>query len=94
MKAADPIYICVPFLQHAVGKYLTENFSDFQRHKKVVGEQMCRYGGFFVFFRFFNIYIRVLGNLFMLRNWTKLSSSLQQAFGWEPINPAGSMYGT
>lgn len=68
MKAADPIYICVPFLQHAVGRYLTENFSDFQRHKKAVGEQMCR-------------------------NWAKLSSSLQQAFGWEPINPSGSMYG-
>jgi aspartate/methionine/tyrosine aminotransferase len=68
MKVADPIYICVPFLQHAVGKYLTEHFEDFTSHKAAVGEQMCR-------------------------NWTVLSSSLQKTFGWEPINPSGSMYG-
>jgi hypothetical protein len=43
MKAADPIYICVPFLQHAVGRYLTDHLDNFFSHKKAVGEQMQRY---------------------------------------------------
>lgn len=68
MKVADPIYICLPFLQHAMGQYLTNGFDDFRGHKKAVGELICR-------------------------NWELLSKAFQEAFGWEPISPQGSMYG-
>jgi len=36
MKLADPVYICVPFLQHAMGEYLLNHLDDFQDHKKKV----------------------------------------------------------
>merc|ERR1711974_378913 len=38
MRVQDPIYICVPWLQHALGKYFSEQFEDFQNHKKVLGD--------------------------------------------------------
>jgi len=38
MRVADPIYICTPFLQHAVGKYLLYHYDDFKAHKKNGGE--------------------------------------------------------
>jgi len=68
MKIADPIYICIPFLQHALGDYLLNHFDDFKAHKKAVGDSICR-------------------------NWVLLSKSFQEAFGWVPIKPEGSMYG-
>jgi len=30
MKVSDPIYICVPLLQHALGKYLSGHIEEFQ----------------------------------------------------------------
>jgi len=68
MRISDPIYICLPFVQHAVGKYLNEHFDDFKIHKQMVGE-------------------------LMQRNWKILSVTLKETLGWEPIEPAGSMYG-
>jgi aspartate/methionine/tyrosine aminotransferase len=68
MRIADPIYICIPFLQHAMGEYLTSHFEDFRSHKAAVGNLICQ-------------------------NWELLSSAFQEAFGWIPIKPEGSMYG-
>jgi len=68
MKIADPIYICIPFLQHAMGEYLTSHFEDFHTHKAAVGELICK-------------------------NWERLSAAFQEAFGWTPVKPEGSMYG-
>eukprot|EP00457_Paulinella_chromatophora_P010663 gb/GEZN01010774.1/.p1 GENE.gb/GEZN01010774.1/~~gb/GEZN01010774.1/.p1 ORF type:complete len:392 (-),score=53.95 gb/GEZN01010774.1/:4-1179(-) len=34
MTVHDPVYISVPWLQHPLGKYLTEEMDDFVRHKK------------------------------------------------------------
>jgi len=34
MRMHDPIYISVPWLQHAVGRYLSENYDDFEIHVK------------------------------------------------------------
>lgn len=36
--AADPIYICVPWLQHPMGKYLREHLTDFQEHLNRVNQ--------------------------------------------------------
>eukprot|EP00005_Dracoamoeba_jomungandri_P000170 CAMPEP_0174253562 /NCGR_PEP_ID=MMETSP0439-20130205/2934_1 /TAXON_ID=0 /ORGANISM="Stereomyxa ramosa, Strain Chinc5" /LENGTH=356 /DNA_ID=CAMNT_0015334661 /DNA_START=6 /DNA_END=1073 /DNA_ORIENTATION=+ len=41
MKVQDPIYICVPFLQHAMADYLSNHLEDFQQHKKDLGELIC-----------------------------------------------------
>ena len=38
MRVQDPIYICVPFLQHSLASYFSGHFEDFQNHKKVLGE--------------------------------------------------------
>ncbi len=79
MKLADPIYICIPFLQHAMGDYLTNHFKDFTEHKAAVGDLICKY-----FFWLAWIHDR---------NWELLSVALKESLGWEPIQPAGSMYG-
>jgi len=42
MRIADPIYICAPFLQHAVGRYLLNYYQDFANYKKEVGGLMQR----------------------------------------------------
>jgi len=67
MRIHDPIYICVPFLQHSVGRYLDVEYDDFKHH------------------------IHELCNL-MQSNWKVLKPAIQQAFGWEAIDPDGSMY--
>ena len=36
--AADPIYICVPWLQHPMGKYLSEHLNDFESHLNKVNQ--------------------------------------------------------
>lgn len=40
VNAADPIYICVPWLQHAMGKYLQENLQDFANHLETIRKLM------------------------------------------------------
>jgi aspartate/methionine/tyrosine aminotransferase len=44
MRVADPIYICVSWLQHALAKYITEENpgEDFPTHKKKVGDLIQR----------------------------------------------------
>jgi aspartate/methionine/tyrosine aminotransferase len=37
MRVHDPIYISVPWLQHAIAQYLTENYDDFATHVKQLG---------------------------------------------------------
>lgn len=68
MRIHDPIYISVPWQQHAIGRYLAEDYEDFVRH------------------------IQELGDL-MKKNWAVLSKAFQNALGWQPIEPHGSMYG-
>ena len=38
MHAQDPIYICVPWLQHAIGAYFSEHLDDFVNHKKILSD--------------------------------------------------------
>jgi aspartate/methionine/tyrosine aminotransferase len=38
VQVADPIYICVPWLQQPMGKYLKENLSDFSEHLNSINE--------------------------------------------------------
>ncbi|KAL9648059.1 hypothetical protein ABK040_012113 [Willaertia magna] len=40
MKASDPLYICVPYLQHALGEYLLNHLEDFKRHVQETGRLM------------------------------------------------------
>eukprot|EP01118_Nematostelium_gracile_P006942 TRINITY_DN2250_c0_g1_i1.p1 TRINITY_DN2250_c0_g1~~TRINITY_DN2250_c0_g1_i1.p1 ORF type:complete len:393 (+),score=109.65 TRINITY_DN2250_c0_g1_i1:110-1288(+) len=68
MAIHDPIYISVPWQQHAIGQYLSKHYQDYERH------------------------VQELSDL-MQTNWKILSVALQQALGWEPIEPEGSMYG-
>jgi len=69
MRIADPIYICVSWVQHAIAQYLNEaNGADFHDHKRKVGE-------------------------LIRRNWKVVSVAIKDAFGWEPIEPGGTMYG-
>ena len=42
MRVHDPIYICTPFLQHSIGKYLTEDFEDFKQHIQQLTQLMQR----------------------------------------------------
>lgn len=34
MKVQDPIYICVPWLQHSLGRYFLNDYDDFLAHKE------------------------------------------------------------
>ena len=68
MRVQDPIYICVPWLQHPLGAYFAQHFDDFRAHKVRLAE-------------------------LIQGNWASLSRGLQTAFGWEPLEPSGSMYG-
>jgi len=68
MRTHDPIYISVPFLQHAIAQYLEQDYSDFTEYLKKISELMTG-------------------------NWKILSKALEKKFGWEPIEPDGSMYG-
>jgi len=68
MRIHDPIYISVPWQQHAISTYLNDHFDDFKKHVQETGE-------------------------LMQSNWRLLSKAMQSKFGWEPIEPDGSMYG-
>lgn len=38
MRVQDPIYICVPWLQHSMGAYFSNHFEEFQEHKKILSD--------------------------------------------------------
>ena len=38
MRVQDPIYICVPWLQHAFGAYLTNDLEDFRSHREQIAD--------------------------------------------------------
>jgi len=40
MRTADPIYICVPWLQHALGIFLTRHPEEFVKHKEEISTLM------------------------------------------------------
>jgi len=40
MRIHDPIYISVPFLQHAIAQYLANDYEDFVMYKKQIGDLM------------------------------------------------------
>ncbi|KAF0972301.1 hypothetical protein FDP41_009204 [Naegleria fowleri] len=40
MRTHDPLYICVPYFQHALGEYLSQDLQDFERHVKETGQLM------------------------------------------------------
>jgi aspartate/methionine/tyrosine aminotransferase len=68
MAIGDPIYICVPFAQTAIGLFLKDHLPEFQEHL-IETEKL------------------------MQDNWRVLSSAFENALGWKPIEPEGSMYG-
>jgi len=68
MRVHDPLYISVPWAQHSIGEYLSEDYEDFVSHIEKSSE-------------------------LMQSNLKILSDALQKVFGWEPVQPDGSMYG-
>ena len=40
MRIHDPIYISVPWQQHAIGRYLTQEYDDFVNHINELGDLM------------------------------------------------------
>jgi aminotransferase len=40
MLVHDPVYVCVPFIQHALGDFLSKHYDVFQAHCQQIGELM------------------------------------------------------
>eukprot|EP01060_Flectonema_neradi_P034590 TRINITY_DN6117_c0_g2_i2.p1 TRINITY_DN6117_c0_g2~~TRINITY_DN6117_c0_g2_i2.p1 ORF type:complete len:273 (+),score=54.14 TRINITY_DN6117_c0_g2_i2:125-943(+) len=68
MACMDPVYICTPFLQHALARFIHNYFEEYQNH------------------------IIELNKL-MRDNWATLSKAFEKRFNWQPLEPAGTMYG-
>ena len=68
MACMDPVYICTPFLQHALARFINNHFDEYRSHIVEL-------------------------NKLMRDNWKVLSEAFKKRFAWEPVEPAGTMYG-